>query len=83
MSYVLVSSNSKFFIGGGGGPLPNEMLYLLDQCDLASSLSSTPSCTSPPSGGCLKACNMAFLSHQVKSAEIQGDDARDGVSWTV
>lgn len=55
----------------GGGPTPEELIRLLEQCDLSTSHASTP-CPSPcPSmlGGSmginrLKASNVAFLNQQ-------------------
>ena len=57
-----------------GGPTPEELLKLLDQCDLSNSHSSTP-CLSPcPSlvghpAARLKASNVAFLNQQQQQAE--------------
>lgn len=57
-----------------GGPTTQELLYLLDQCDLTNSRCSTP-CISPcptllnasSSISRVKASNLAFLSHQAAS----------------
>lgn len=50
-----------------GGPSPEELLQMLDQCDLSNSLCSTP-CMSPlPSVAAaarLKSSNVAFLNQQ-------------------
>lgn len=57
-----------------GGPTPEELVKLLDQCDLSNSHSSTP-CLSPcPSlashpAARLKASNVAFLNQQEQQAE--------------
>lgn len=65
-----------------GGPTPEELLKLLDQCDLSNSHSSTP-CLSPcPSLGGhpaarLKASNVAFLNQQQQQAEAFEFQSRD------
>ncbi|XP_050301332.1 BTB/POZ domain-containing protein KCTD3 [Anthonomus grandis grandis] len=50
-----------------GGPSPNELLRMLDQCDISNSLCSTPCmspCPSLAAAARLKACNVAFLNQQ-------------------
>ncbi|KAK3926728.1 BTB/POZ domain-containing protein KCTD3 [Frankliniella fusca] len=65
-----------------GGPTPEELLKLLDQCDLSNSHSSTP-CISPcPSlighpAARLKASNVAFLNQQHQQAEALEAQTRD------
>lgn len=47
-----------------GGPSPDELLRLLDQCDLSNSLCSTPCMSPSPSlvaAARLKSSNIAFL----------------------
>lgn len=47
-----------------GGPTPEELLRLLDQCDLSNSLCSTPCMSPSPSlaaAARLKSSNIAFL----------------------
>lgn len=47
-----------------GGPNPEELLRLLDQCDLSNSLCSTPCMSPSPSLAAvarLKSSNVAFL----------------------
>lgn len=73
------NSNDKFpyFAGHtvvGGGPTPEELIQLLDQCDISNSLCSTP-CMSPCLSSMssntltrLKASNVAFL-NQVQNNE--------------
>lgn len=58
----------------GGGPTPEELIQLLDQCDISNSLCSTP-CMSPCLSSMssntitrLKASNLAFL-NQVHNNE--------------
>jgi len=62
-----------------GGPSPEELLKLLDQCDLSNSHCSTP-CLSPcPSLGHpaarIKAANVAFLNQQPPPAAPQPDSS--------
>lgn len=65
-----------------GGPTPEELLKLLDQCDLSNSHSSTP-CLSPcPSlvghpAARLKASNVAFLNQQQQQADALEAQTRD------
>ena len=65
-----------------GGPTPEELLKLLDQCDLSNSHSSTP-CISPcPSlvghpAARLKASNVAFLNQQQQQTEALELHGRD------
>lgn len=77
LSYKTDSTGSSvfvfvgFFNGGfsgdktNGGPSPEELLKMLDQCDLSNSLCSTPCMSPSPSlavaAARLKACNVAFL----------------------
>lgn len=59
-----------------GGPTPEELLKLLDQCDLSNSHSSTP-CLSPcpslanHSAARLKASNVAFLNQQQQQQQVE------------
>lgn len=66
-----------------GGPTPEELVKLLDQCDLSNSHSSTP-CLSPcPSlashpAARLKASNVAFLNQQqLQQAEASETHDKD------
>lgn len=65
-----------------GGPTPEELLKLLDQCDLSNSHSSTP-CLSPcpslanHSAARLKASNVAFLNQQQQQVEALEAQIRD------
>ncbi|KAF5303642.1 hypothetical protein FQA39_LY09889 [Lamprigera yunnana] len=55
-----------------GGPSPEELLHLLDQCDLSNSLCSTPCMSPSPSLATtvrLKSSNIAFLNQWQDSAE--------------
>lgn len=74
--------------GGKGGPTPEELIRLLDQCDLSTSHASTP-CPSPCLGGGgvaggngvnrLKASNVAFLKEQQQQGAtpvVQGSAAQ-------
>ncbi|KAF5308188.1 hypothetical protein FQR65_LT06368 [Abscondita terminalis] len=55
-----------------GGPSPEELLHLLDQCDLSNSLCSTPCMSPSPSLATtvrLKSSNIAFLNQWQDSAD--------------
>lgn len=55
----------------GGGPTPEELIQLLDQCDISNSLCSTPCmspCLSSTTISRLKASNVAFL-NQVHNSD--------------
>jgi hypothetical protein len=67
-----------------GGPTPEELLRLLDQCDISTSYACTP-CPSPSpllmasviSPHRLKAANLVFLSQQQGSAPNSSDSSTD------
>lgn len=55
-----------------GGPTPEELLRLLDQCDLSNSHCSTPCMSPSPSlaaAARLKSSNIAFLNQQSSNGE--------------
>jgi len=66
---------------GGGGPTPEELLRLLDQCDLSTSHASTPCpspCPSSISQNRLKASNVAFWSQQQRHQENINQSEQSG-----
>lgn len=63
-----------------GGPSPEELLHLLEQCDLSNSLCSTPCMSPSPSLAAavrLKSSNVAFLN------QLQDSDKSSSSTWVL